>query len=236
MRHALALVAALAPLLALPQPAADPELVAPQVTVAVRKHSMGADLVSVAMVSADYPPELLRAQCERVGQATGSPVRGLEVRLEGPREGLRIVRASFATDGLIDRLEGELRLEPLVRAFLGAPAPHTVTSFLVLFPGEQPVEGKTLQDYRSDVVSLKARAVASPPGIECRIVVGTQDPALLTIPSRFVPDEGTRVERGTPPGPNPVLVGLLVLAGLAAGALVYSLLVRSSGRRHRSGR
>ena len=60
-------------------PASLFDSVRPQVSVVVREHSTTADLVEITVLDPNYAPELLRAQAEAIGIATGSPIRGLHL-------------------------------------------------------------------------------------------------------------------------------------------------------------
>lgn len=210
-------------------PENDPEKVAPQVIVNVRKHQMGADMIEVTAASASYPKALLQSQCERMGQLLQSPARGLAVYESGTEPRFKFIKASFATDGLVDRDHGTINLEAVVKAFLGAPAPHAVRSLLVTLEGEVPVGKQTLQDFSSDTVRLKANVSTFPKGLEYRILALTQDAEKISIPGRYVepkaPEKPSLKKPSGTPGWLPA--ALLGVAGLAGGALVYFAL---SGR------
>jgi hypothetical protein len=213
----------------------DPSLVAPQVSIVVREHATSADMVEVTPLSKDYPPELLRSQCQALGASLGSPPRGLDVRVESvdPAKGITFVKASFATDGIIDLAERRLNLQAVVRAFLGAPEPHTLSSFLISFAGEAPQGDRTLRDYSSDAVVVKASVNEAPAGIDYRIVALTQDPSKVTIPDHYTPADRPdgRPASGVVTAPDPVVLGLVGVGGLAAGALVYFAFAGRKGRR-----
>lgn len=201
----------------------DPDKVAPQVVINVRKHPMGADMVDVTCASARYPKDLLQAQCEKIGQAVNSPARGLVVYVSGNEPKFQFVKASFATDNIIDREKGTIDLQALVRSFLGAPEPNTVQSFLITLEGEVPVDKQTLQDYASDTVRLKASVSTFPKGLEYRVLALTQNPEKLTIPGRFVePKPSEKSSQKGPQGQTSWLqIALLTVAGIAGVALVY---------------
>ncbi|MBS1721557.1 MAG: hypothetical protein JSS66_00970 [Armatimonadetes bacterium] len=243
LRALLTVGIAVFPLLATPQGKADndPEKTAPQIIVNVRKHPIGADMVSVTVASKAYPMDLLKTQCEALGTSLGSDARGLAVTFSGEDERFRFVRASFATDHIIDREKGQVRLQNIVRSFLGAPAPHTLTSFMVTLEGEEPVEKQTIQDYASDKVIVKAHFSKDPKGIEYRILALTQVPNDLVIPDKYVPP--TPVQKAVPKQeqrpPATLTLGLVALAGIAGAALVYFGLAgraASASRRATQGR
>jgi hypothetical protein len=136
------------------------------VVVNVRKTEIGADMVTITVADPDYPQELLKVQSEKMGALLGSDARGLSIYVSGIDPKVKFVKASFATDGIIDRDKGEVRLDAVVKSMLGAPAPHTVRSFLVTLEGESPIESQSLQDFSSDAVVLKAHASEIPKGLE----------------------------------------------------------------------
>ncbi|MCW5936108.1 MAG: hypothetical protein KIT11_02230 [Fimbriimonadaceae bacterium] len=210
----------------------DPALQPPQAIVTVWKHATGADMVQVSMVSSAYPGETLRNICLAMGRELGSEPRGLAVTRDKLTADLSATKARFAVDGLIDRQSGELRLQPVVRAFLGVPAPFQVSTVLVNFDGEKPVDGVTLKDYESDTVVLKATYSEAPLGIEYRVVALVQDPAALKIPARFQePQIRQKASKKGAAPPTTLLVGLAGVSALAAVGLVYFALANRARRR-----
>ena len=229
------------PALGQAEPPFDPERVAPQIVVMVHKHRLGPDMVEVTAASASYPKALLESQAAAIARLSGSEARGLTSYVQGTDPKFRFVKATFAMDGMIDRDGGRIRLDPLVKAFLGAPAPHTVTGLLVTFEGEKPVDKQTLKEFAAPpddpVVALKARVATQPDAIEYRIAVRTQDPAKFTIPDRYV--ERTEAAGTSKPVRAPEApigpIAFVVVAALAGGALVYFLLAgRSSNGKGRT--
>ena len=220
-------------------PPPDPSLVRPQVSIVVREHATSADMVEVTALSKDYPPELLRAQCQALGESLGSPARGLDVRFESVDEvkGISFVKASFATDGIIDRAQKRLNLQAVVRAFVGGPEPHALKSFLVSFAGEVPQADRTLREFSSDAVVVKATINESPAGIDYRVLALTEDPSKVTIPDHFTPPEkpAEGKQGGVVTAPDPVVLGLIGVGGLAAGALVYFAFAGRKGPRRQAG-
>ncbi len=59
-----------------PPPASLFDSQVPQITVSVKKHPMGADLVEVTVTAAGYPPELLRSQIKALGKYLQCEPRG----------------------------------------------------------------------------------------------------------------------------------------------------------------
>lgn len=211
-----------------------------QAVVTVRKHNMGADLVEVTMLDAKYPLDLLRRQVEKIGEYAGASARGVSVgRTSHPNPKQQFTKASFATNNLIEEESGKLRLEPIAKAFAGAPRPHTIEALMVSFEGQRPTE-RTLKTYGSDAVVLAGRAIPPPfGGLEYRVVLLSQQPDKITIPEEHTqkPEPVAKSVQSPPPAEDnrTLRVVLIVVAALAAGALVYFLLSRSGrASEHRS--
>lgn len=206
------------------------------VIVQVKKHPYGADLIEITTVKPNYPVDLLRAQATKIGELAGTPDRGLIVASSalGGDARLTATRATFATNGIIDRDKGLLHLTPIVQAFAGAPAPYTVHGLTILFNGEQPTSN-TLRSFSNAMVRLQAMALQSPPSIEYRVQLLSQDPADLV-----VPDSAQEAPPEQNPGPRASTVqregvdwGLwipLILAAGAAAVLVYFVMLRMTGK------
>lgn len=212
--------------------APEPDSVPPVLAVVVQEHSLSPDMVEVTALHPEYPEPLLREQIERLGAYLGSPPRGLAIQIVpmGTAIQSRFLKASFATDGIIDRAGGVLNLEPVVKAFLGAPEPFTVEAMIVTFAGERPNE-HTLQTYRSGAVSLKAAFSDAPVGIEYRILAFTQDPEQVKIPARHglqTPAQQPENESGS--GSITGLIATIAIVTVAGSALVYFALLRASRR------
>lgn len=209
--------------------------VKPGMTVVVRKHETGADLVEVTMLRRDYPPDLLRTQSARVGELLGAPVRGLEIlRPSEDRGAISFIKAKFGTDGLIDRAQGTFRLEPLAKAFAGAPAPFTVEAMVVSFQNELAGE-RTLRSYGSSAVAVYGTQLQNPNVIEYRVRLISQDPARISIPLQHSPESPN--PGGGKPGPSTprwILPTAVALSSVAAGLLVYLLLLGPSRRNPRT--
>jgi len=207
----------------------------PQVVINVREHQFSPDLVTITFLAPDYPEDVLRSQLEKVGSYTGSPPRGLSITKDVVQSNKTnaFLKASFATDNIIDRSAGQLHLERIIKPFLGAPKPHELSSFLVTFEGESP-SPRTLRLFSSDNVVVSGSASLMPRGIEYKVLVKTQNPSELNIPT-----EGRAEDSGSKPSsqqlapPFPLAALLLLIAGSAVfGALVYFVSVRlNAGRR-----
>src|SRR5579871_4178584 len=104
----------------------------PDILVQVRHHPLGADIFEISAVQPNYPGQLMADQVNRLCQILNDPPRGLQV-FSAQIGDIRSTRATFATDGVIDPAHGVLRIEPIIQAFAGAPAPNTVHGLTILF-------------------------------------------------------------------------------------------------------
>lgn len=215
-----------------PKPETDPEKVPPQAVVNVRKLALGPDMVDITIASKGYPLDLLSQQCGKLAQLLGSDARGLQVSLSGYDPKFKFAKASFATDGLIDRDKGEVRLEAIVKALVDGQGSWRLRSFLVTLDGEAPVEKQTLKSFQSEAVVLKAHVSESPKGIEYRILALTDDPTKIKIPVRHesAKPQEQKASRGASTEANWLPLALVGVAGLAAGLLVYSALSARSSK------
>lgn len=208
--------------------------VRPDVMVIVTEHPTSAEIVQVTILNGEYPVDLLKEQLARLGTYLNTNVRGVQIKKPalGTKANLSFLRAEFATDGLIDRSKGIVRLGPLVKAFAGAPEPFTVKGMKVAFEGERTTK-KMLRAYpKPGVVEVEGRASVTPPGIEYQIKLISQDPSVIDIPDEYQPPANQKpVETPSSTPGVPLIVGLFLLAGLALGALVYLALVRAGGNR-----
>lgn len=184
---------------------------------------MGADMVEVSAALPSYPQELLKSQCEKLGTLLNSEPRGLALYYSSQDPKFKFLRASFAIDGIINRDTHEINLNAIVQAFLGAPEPYQVSSFMVILEGEKPVDGFTLKDFSSSNAKLLANVSEFPVGIEYRILTLTQDPKKVDIPMKFVSTESSHKksdQQGAKP-PSQLFVGLVAIAGICVVVLVY---------------
>ncbi|MCU0315779.1 MAG: hypothetical protein MUC92_04220 [Fimbriimonadaceae bacterium] len=224
MRFLLASVGVLVSCLVLAEPAEEnPLKVPPDVAIVVTKMPIGADQVKITTRNPNYPLELLSAQINELGRLLGSTPRGVYVFPTVPdnNEKLRMVRGEFAVDGLIDRQAGTLRLQEVVRAFAGAPQGLEVRAMHVIFENEV-VQPGMLQSLLEGTVRLLGSASQSPPGIEYRILLLTQDPEKIVIPAKVSstqpsPTTSPEQSRNIHPLAIPIALGGCVVAG----ALVY---------------
>lgn len=208
--------------------------VKPDIMVIVREHPTGAEIVQVTALAKGYPTELLKSQLTQLGFNLNASVRGIQMERPnlGTKAPVSFLRAEFATDGLIDRSKGILRLGPIVKAFAGAPAPYTVQGMKIAFEGEKTTK-KMLRDFPSPgIVEIEGRASINPPGIEYQVKLICQEAALIDIPDEYAPPANQKPVPIPSSSPSPLmLVGLFSLAGVALGALVYLALLKAGGNR-----
>lgn len=197
--------------------------------VHVREHETGAEEVEVTVLAADYPEQLLLDQCEAIGINVGMEVRGLGATKESIDPGnpkLTFLRASFATNGLIDRKEGILRIQPIVRAFAGAPKPFTITGISVAFEDEVPASTMLRLFKAKDLVEVEGRVSEAPAGIEYRIRLISQVAGQIEVPEvQPVEPEEARTEQKPKELGTPFWVAFSA-AGVAIVALVYLALLK----------
>lgn len=208
----------------------------PDLIIQVEKHRVGADMFEIVAVDPSYPAELLQEQANKMCDLLGVPARGLLVGKStitgNPR--LSSTKATFATDGVIDREKGILRIEPILKAFAGAPAPHTVRALTIMFNGEKP-NPNVLKSFETEGLRLQAIANENPPVIEYRVQLLSQDPAQLSVPDaapveqKPVPSASTVQQNGV----DWTLWISLFAAAAAASILVYFLMLRSTAKPRR---
>lgn len=198
----------------------------PGVSIVIKQDS-GSELVNISMLNAKYPPELLQQQINSLGQEVGVAPRGIMIFAQAYGEGQyqRIVKAQFAINGLMNRIRGETNLQALARAFAGAPEPFTIHVIQVILDGELPQE-RTLRTFANEGAVVSGTANSNPNTIEYLIQLRTQDRSSIHIPLSHIkegqPESVAKPQAGIPAN---VLILLIVFASIAAGALVYFLMV-----------
>ena len=198
-----------------------------QVVVRVLEHDMGADMFEVTMVEADYPPEVLAAQIEDLGKRFGNSLRGFEAYSKQIDKN-QFLSATFAVDGFMDSRTGEVNLQPLVQAFAGAPAPHTVKGMTVILDSFRPTDS-TLQTFSSDTVKVQGKIGDDGTGIEYRVQLLSQNPEEIVIDPTQKPAEKP-VEVPVESTPPSWIWGFVGLGGIAAGVLVYFLVSKRAAK------
>ncbi len=216
-------------------PQAEPSLYAslvPDVSVSVKKHPLGPDLVEITMKAAGYPPKLLAAQIQALGGYLKSEPRTVQVWdyvLEEGNPSMHFTKATFAVDGVINRQLGSVRLNPFAKAFAAGTKPWIVNSLDFHFEGEVPTD-KMIKLWRSKSAVVEGRyANTKDPrlaGVEFRVKLLTQDPSKMDIPepgdAPIQPEKKPSQSSGT----DWTAITVFLVAAAAVGALVYSLLLR----------
>lgn len=206
--------------------------VPPDVFVQIKPYPTGTEMVTVTVRKEGYPADLLRAQCQAVGTEAGSPIRGLQVMATDLQttQQVALARASFGADGLIDAATGALNLQAVVRAFAGAPEEWQIRGMMVTFDGVSPT-GRTLSSLNTESVKVASQLLPDPLGIEYRIVLDSQVPTDVVIPSLVEAEAKADTPKTGSTGPNPLLFVVLAIGALSGGALVYFAALRPSPRK-----
>jgi hypothetical protein len=206
----------------------------PDVMIRVEKAPVGADYVTIQMVSDGYPADLLVRQCEQIGKLAGGSSRGIEVQVipGGASPGgvpLKIVTATFAADGLIDAESGVLRLVPFAKAFAGVPEPFTIDCIALAFKGVAPRRDVSVSKLSNESVDLVGGYDPEQRLVDYRITLKTQDAAKITFPETLK-DQTNASQNPSSKGVPSRLLWWIAGGAVAAGVLVYFAL-RPYGRR-----
>jgi hypothetical protein len=201
--------------------------VQPQVVINIQHIDGTGDIVQMSYMPGLYDDEALTAALTKLGKLTGADIKDLHVI--PPASADEPIRAMFTANNILDPAVGDIRLQPVVRSFMGGAKGKRVDSFSIRILGQQPNAYSTLASYSSKSVALKAFFDARTPSIEYRILVLAKTAAEVEIPPRHVPERAQIPEREQKSNRTPLLVSLVLLAGGSAGALVYfSLLGKRS--------
>lgn len=216
------------------------QTVRPQVLLTIRRDPNGsrADLLEARTIDPKYPAEQLRSQILELGRQLNSEPRGLVVgrsSISGD-ESMTTIKASCAIDEIINRQGRGFHLTEISRAFVGYEEPNRVTGLSVQFVGETPTN-TTLLEYGGPQKPVQLQAIFDETfrTIEYRIKLNTQVPAEIWIPDgheqKAVEVPSTQADKGI----DWTIWGLIAVAGIALGALVYSLLVGLASKKRSSG-
>lgn len=211
---------------AAPTDETDPGLVRPDVFIHIRPATERAAGVMITMGQGSYPVELLAKQINQLAASVNSPLRGLQIIEDkmDTRADVRVLRATMGIDNLITQSTGIVELEPIARAFAGAPEPYRIRSIMVTVEKFQ-AGFNALQELPTGPVRVRGVQMRDPEGVEYRILLLTQDPEQIIIP-RLVEASAPAKPRPAAAGPDLRLVLLTTLAVLAGGGLVYFLVPR----------
>jgi len=205
--------------------------VRPDVVIYVRGHPTGADIVQISMVDPKYPPAQLQKQVEDLCKRLNYPAQGLQIYTytmgNGPN--LKFLQASFATTGLTDQ-DNNANLTPLLQAFAGVQAPFTIKGMEVFYDEfDPPIKGP--KNFKSSAVVVTGRRDSNPSQVEYSVQLLSQNPDDLLVSTKPPPVESKVNQVPVQNSTSALLWCLILVAGMAAGALVYFLLTRRlSGR------
>lgn len=204
----------------------------PDVSIHIHKHSTGADMVEITARAEGYPADLLLQQIQKLGEYLHSQPRGIDVGQYNPDPGnpsLAFTKGEFAIDGIIDRREGTLRINPIVQSFAGAPKPWTIHGVEILFQGELTTS-KMPRHWNSQVVPGEGRfeglSDSRLTGVEYRITLLSQDPSKFDIPEPWQKPTQESQKKVQASAMDLTSIIVFIVAAVAVGALVYCLLLR----------
>ncbi len=194
--------------------------VAPQATLVVKQHPMGADLVEVTVLGSNYPQESLKKHIEALGTELGTSPRGVSIAVAGDS----FVKATFAVPGIIQNKEPKFNLPAIARAF--AFGNDALTQLSVTFMDMVP-DAKTPAYWFApkDAWMMEGVGTKSPLGIEYRLKVNTKNPSEVTLPGPGTEKKNKETQEAQKK-PDIVLIGAIVVAAISIGVLVYSAVIR----------
>lgn len=193
--------------------------VQPQAVFSVEHVEGTGDIVQMVFEGEVYDDAAIRASLDDLAKMTGGAVESYQyVSPMAPGEPTKVF---FIAKNLVDPTAGDIRLQPLVRAFMTGAKASRVESFSVKIVGLRPSPYSTLAAFSSKSVALKAFYDAATPSIEYRILVLAKNPNELEIPPKHIPDEVVQNGDEAQKSRTPTLLLLVLTAGASAGALVY---------------
>ncbi|OJU64948.1 MAG: hypothetical protein BGO01_14635 [Armatimonadetes bacterium 55-13] len=207
--------------------------VRPQVILSVKRDPNGsqADLIEAQTIDGNYPPEQLKAQILELGRQLNCDPRGLTVFRHSVSEdgSMTSIKATCAIDNVIDRRTGSFHLTEIVRAFTGFPEPHRVSGLSLSFLNEAPRKNTILTfGQESGPVMLQADLNPTFKSIDYRIKINTDKPDEISIPEGPEQNKPINTSSDDRNSVDWSLWGLIGVAAIAVGALVYSLLIRTT--------
>ena len=200
----------------------------PDIIIRVKQSQVGSEYVYLQMLQENYPKDLLASQCEKIAVSAGSSIRGLNIMEEslgispGGKE-MTSIKGEFAMDYLTDSSQGILRLEPIAKAFAGAPAPNTIKTIAVIFEGYKQKPGVTVGSFENENVAVIGNVDETAGIVEYRIVLKSQNPGDISIPATIA--EQTKDAQETSKNGSALgtwlRLGMVALAAVVFGLLVY---------------
>jgi hypothetical protein len=200
----------------------------PDAWIVVRKHQLGPDLVEISMQDADYPPQALQDQVNSLAKYAGSApwaVRVFKFSADPKKPDMTFVRASFAINGLIDASQPIYHINPIAQAMAASPKGHEISAVDIVFEG-QHAGPKTLSRYEGTGAIVEGQDDPGRIGLEYRVKILTHDPGAIHIPDDASAAPVPAPQRPASHGLPWIFWCALALVSLAAGALVYFILLR----------
>jgi len=205
----------------------------PDIEVVVTKHPTGADMFVVSALDANFSPDVLRQSLVTFGKLLGSDPRGLtlftsNVKTMGTSNNL-FLKAQFAVTGFW-KVGKSVELQPLARAFAGISSKPKIKGIDVILDGGVATPAM-LQSFSGSGAQVQAQAIGSPPAINYRIKLLSQDPSNITIPDSVEALDKTPLKTKESKKFSWSAILLALVLALTAGVLVYNLIVSNSMKR-----
>jgi hypothetical protein len=210
--------------------AQEPLSVRPDVTIVIRDDpATTAEYVEITVLDPQYPKVLLEQQIARMGTNLEIAPRGLTVFNYSISEGQSFLKAKFAINGLVDHEKGTLNLSDTIKPFMGAQNPFMIRALSITFDGAKP-NANTIQTYSDEAAVVDGKIISNPPAVEYLVSLKSQDPNALKIPDAYKPPAKEKPKSEVKSSrPTNLIVGLIVLASVLAGLLVYFLALSRGG-------
>lgn len=204
-----------------------------QASVVITPSQIGMQNVAVTILKPTYSHALLQAQIDRLGQELGFAPRGVQIfdySFDRSDPTANQVRASFGVSGLMEPDTGVLHVEPIARAFAISQGEDVLDAIMVEFKNIHPTD-RTIKSCAPPApgcsgMELEGRAEQAPEGVEYRLKYLEHDPVKITIADKGRPKAADTAAKPPKTSTDWTLIGLIGLAAVAVGALVYSLLLR----------
>lgn len=196
------------------------------IMIVAREHTGGADVLEVKVLDPNYKEAELQRQITRLGELLQSPPRALRIYRNsfGDKPTDQFLEASFGLDGLAE--PGKLRLNAIAQAF----ASEQVKGIGVVFEN-RAADSMAISVFRSENIEVEGQRLPGSIGLEYRIHPLTSDASKFDIPDAKNSRVESSVAKVEPRGGlDPSIYALIVVAAIALGALVYSLLLRGKSK------
>jgi hypothetical protein len=208
-----------------------------------QRDSIGANLVKVSVLDPKYSLATLQDQIAELGKLAGSGARGIQVN-EAPIDpkdpSSRLVRVTFAVDGIIERGGEWVKIAPIVQAFAGTTKAPGFSDFQIDFDFERPT-AKDLNTFSSSEVDIVRREVSAngfdpvrhetDRSLEYQVLVKKLGTNPIVLPD-FAPAPNKQTTSSVPQTKTDWLIVVTVGVAIAAvGALVYCLFLLKPSQR-----